>query len=272
MKDFKNVKSELVEKLSKCSNNANQEFAFLCEALLGIEKADILIKTDLEENEFKKLKKAVKKRLKGVPLQLIIGFSDFMGVEIIESRHTLKPRPETELMVDEIIKRESRECSLLDLCAGSGCIGLALKKAGFEEVTLSDVSSKAIKMQIKNARHNNLPVSIVRSNMLDSVVGVFDIIVSNPPYIKHSDISSLQKEVKKYDPHIALDGGADGLDFYRIIAEKSPKHLVNNGILYLEIGENQENDVVKLLQKNYKNITIIKDYNNISRIIRAEKC
>ena len=272
MRDFRSTKKELIANLTKCTTNANQEFAFLCESLIGINKADLIIKTQISNKEYGILHRAVKKRLKGVPLQLIIGTSDFLGVEIIESKHTLKPRQETMLMVEHIINSEDKSKRVLDMCAGSGCIGLALKKAGFKEVVLSDLSAKAINMINKNACHNNLNVSVIKSNMFLKIQTKFDIIVSNPPYIKSKDIKSLQKEVKKYDPLMALDGGVDGLKFYRIIAEESPRYLTNNGLLYLEIGQNQENDVVKLLQNNFKNITIIKDYNNINRIIRAEKC
>lgn len=272
MRDFRKTRKDLIDNLTKCTTNANQEFAFLCESLLGISKADMLVKTEIDNKEYSILEKAIRKRLKGVPIQLIIGTTDFLGVEIIESKHTLKPRQETMLMAEHIINTEDKSNTVLDMCAGSGCIGLALKKAGFREVTLSDLSSKAIKMINKNAMHNHLNVNVVRSNMFGKIQTTFDIIVSNPPYIKSADIKSLQKEVKKYDPIMALDGGTDGLEFYRIISEESHKYLTSNGVLYLEIGQNQENDVVKLLQNNFKNITIIKDYNNINRIIRAEKC
>lgn len=272
MKDFKEIKTKLEKDLSICTDNAKQEFAFLCESLLGVNRAELILKTEISDSDYKKLNKAIKKRCKGVPLQLIIGTSDFLGVTITESKHTLKPRQETMLMVEHIIGKENKDVSVLDMCAGSGCIGLALKKAGFKDVALCDISSKAIKMIKKNAYYNNLQVDIIKSNMFDKVSGVYDIIVSNPPYIKSEDISTLQTEVKKYDPRIALDGGRDGLKFYRIIASESPKYLSANGVLYLEIGQNQEDDIILLLQNSFKNITIIKDYNNINRIIRAEKC
>ena len=269
--DFKVVKKELINKLSKNVDNANQEFAFLCQAKLGLSGADLIIKEEINKKDYLVLKKAVKKRLKGIPLQLIIGTSDFLGVEIIESKHALKPRPETMLLAEHIINNVPMDRSVLDMCTGSGCIGLALKKAGFEEVTLSDISCKAIKCALRNAKHNGLSVTLVKSDMFKEIVGVYDIITINPPYIESADIKTLQKEVKKYDPMKALDGGADGLKFYRIIADNAHKYLTDKGLLYLEIGINQEKDIINLLEKNFKNITIIKDYNNINRIIRAEK-
>ena len=272
MRDFKAFKKNVEEKLYTQVKNAKQEFAFLCNGLLNIDTAEMITKKEMTDKEYKILSRAVKKRLKGVPLQLILGFTDFLGVEIIETKHTLKPRKETELMVEKIIQNERKDMAVLDMCAGSGCIGLALKKAGFEEVTLSDISRHAIKMCIKNARINHLAVSVVRSDMFKSILGKFDMIVCNPPYIKTEDMHMLDREVRKFDPRIALDGGVDGLKFYRLIANEAPKFLTDNGVLYLEIGQNQENAVVKLLQNNFKNITIIKDYNDINRIIRAEKC
>ena len=271
MRNFKEFKKNFIETLSHKSNNANQEFAFLCEALLNIDKAELITKQSISKKEEKILNKALKQRLKGKPLQLIIGYSKFYNIDIIESKHALKPRPETELLVEKIISGEGKG-SVLDMCAGSGCIGLALRKAGFAEVDLGDISNKALKMCKKNARLNNLNVGIIKSDMFKNISRKYDIIVSNPPYIKSDDISHLDVEVKKYDPIIALDGGDDGLKFYKIIAENAYNYLNENGVLYLEIGQNQEDDIVKLLQKNYKDITIIKDYNGINRIIRAEKC
>ena len=272
MRNFKEFKKEAETKLYTQVTNAKQEFAFLCKGLLNISSADMLTKTELTDKEYKILNSAIKKRLKGVPLQLVIGYTDFLGVEIIETRHTLKPRKETELMVEKIIQSEPKDISVLDMCAGSGCIGLALKKAGFEEVTLADISKHAIKMCIKNARLNHLAVSVVKSDMFKSIIGTFDMIVCNPPYIKTEDMQMLSREVQKFDPKIALDGGVDGLAFYRTIATEAPKFLTENGVLYLEIGQNQETAVSNLLSKNFKNITIMKDYNDINRIIRAEKC
>ena len=235
MRDFKSVKQELENQLSKATDNAKQEFAFLLTDMLNYSRADIITLESISDAEYKKLKRAVKRRNNGVPLQLIIGSSDFLGVEILESKHTLKPRPETMLMVEHIINHVDKGQSVLDMCAGSGCIGLALKKAGFEEVTLSDYSGKAIKRCLINARHNSLPVTVVKSNMFDNIVGVFDVIVSNPPYIESKVVKTLSTEVRKYDPKMALDGGEDGLKFYRIIADNAHKYLTNNGVLYLEI-------------------------------------
>lgn len=203
---------------------------------------------------------------------MIIGQSDFLNTVILESKYTLTPRPETEFLADYIIKNENHSASVLDLCCGSGCIGISLNKNGFSDVVLLDVSGKALKCAKKNAKLNGANVVFLKSNMFEKVSQKFDLIVSNPPYIASGDINDLQIEVKKYDPIIALDGGEDGFDFYRIIAEKCGDYLNKNGVLYLEIGLNQENYISKLLEKNFKNITIIKDLSGINRFMRAEKC
>lgn len=262
----------LNKKLSTHCNNYNNECIFLCEGIIGITRNDIVLNVDISSKDFKKLDRAVSKRIKGVPLQIILGESDFLNIKILENKHTLTPRPETEFLVDYIINHEQHDKKVLDLCCGSGCIGIALNKNGFSKVVLSDVSSKALKFAQKNAKLNGANVDIKKSNMFVSIAEKFDMIVSNPPYIETGDIKNLQTEVKKFDPKIALDGGVDGLDFYRLIADQSSEYLTQNGVVYLEIGLNQEKQVQKLLEKNFKNITIIKDLNKINRFIRAEKC
>lgn len=262
----------LNKKLSTHCNNYNNECIFLCQELVGISRNDIVMNVDISDRNFKVLNRAVNKRIKGVPLQIIIGESDFLNIRVLENKYTLTPRPETEFLVDYIIKNESHDKKVLDLCCGSGCIGIALNKNGFENVVLSDVSKRALKFAVKNAKLNGVNVDIKRSNMFDSISEKFDLIVSNPPYIETGDIKNLQTEVKRFDPKLALDGGSDGLDFYRIIGANADKFLNDHGILYLEIGLNQEKQVQKLLEKTFKNITIIKDLNKINRFIRAEKC
>ena len=252
--------------------NARQEVFFLCKELLGCDTTALVTKTEFSKKEYKILDKAVTRRAKHIPLQAIIGYSDFCGIKILESKHTLTPRSETELLVEKVAENE-RERKVLDLCAGSGCIGLALKKMGFHDVTLADISRKALRMAKKNSKLNDLDVKYVCTDMFEKITSTYDIIVSNPPYIASEEINELTKEVKKFDPKRALDGGQDGLKFYRIIAEKAPLFMTRQAKLYLEIGKGQENDVVVLLEKNFENIEVIRDYAGINRIIKADlKC
>jgi len=272
MYKIQDVVAKLNKKLSTHCLNHNNECIFLCEGLLGITKSDIVLNKEISDKQFKILDRAVNRRIKGVPLQLIIGTSDFLNIKITESKHTLTPRPETEFLTDYIIKHEDKQRRVLDLCCGSGCIGIALNKNGFDDVVLSDISPRALHCAKLNAKQNLANVDVVKSNMFCSIKERFDLIVSNPPYIESGEIKSLQVEVKKYDPRLALDGGLDGLDYYKVIANESVKFLNDGGVLYLEFGINQENNIKKLLEKNFKNITIIKDLNGINRFIRAEKC
>ena len=252
--------------------NARQEVFFLCKELVGLDKVDLITKGVFSKKEFKVLSNAIKKRAKHISLQVIIGYSDFCGVKILESKHTLTPRPETELLVEKVAEN-GKGNKVLDMCAGSGCIGLALKSMGFHDVTLADVSRKALTLAKQNAKVNGLEVKFLCTDMFGSVSSTYDIIVSNPPYIPSDDIEGLTKEVKKFDPKRALDGGQDGLKFYRILAEIAPQFLTRNGKLYLEIGKGQENEIVTLLEKYFENIEVIQDYAGINRIIKADvKC
>lgn len=267
-----NIKSWENQLFEAGIENARQEVFFLCKELVGLDKVALLTNKEFTKKEQDILNKAVKQRVKHVPLQKLIGFSDFCGVKILESRFTLTPRPETELLVEKVAYN-GKGNKVLDMCTGSGCIGLALKSMGFHDVTLADFSRKALAMAKKNAKANGLQVKFLLTDMFDSVTSTYDIIVSNPPYIPSHEIQGLTKEVKKFDPKCALDGGQDGLKFYRIIAEISPQFLTRQGKLYLEIGKGQENDVVRLLQTNFQNIEVIKDYAGTNRIIKAElKC
>lgn len=272
MYKIQNVIKDLNKKLSTHCLNYNNECIFLCEGVLGLNRTDIVLNKEISKSDLKKLTRAVNRRIKGIPLQIILGESDFLNIRIIESKNTLTPRPETEFLTDYIINHEDKQSKVLDLCCGSGCIGIALNKNGFENVVLADKSKKALKMARQNAKLNFANVDIVKSDMFGGLKEKFDLIVCNPPYIATGDIASLSTEVKKYDPRVALDGGCDGLDFYRIIARDCAGVLNENGIIYLEIGLNQENDVKNMLAKHFKNIKIIKDLNQVNRFIRAEKC
>ena len=248
-------------------NNTNEVY-FIIEHVLGLSRADLVTLDSFSPVQEKAINKAISKRIKGKSLQMIIGYTNFVDIKIIESKHTLTPRPETEYMTSLILKE--KECKVLDMCAGSGAIGITLAKHGFD-VTLADVSVKCIRMIKRNLKENGAHAEVIKSNMFGNIDGIFDIIVSNPPYIPSKDVKLLEKDVLINDPILALDGGKDGLNYYVNIAENAWQYLSNAGVLYLEIGIGQEKSVQKLLEKHYKNITIIKDLSGINRIIRAEK-
>ena len=215
------------------------------------------------------INKIVKERITGRPLWYCIGDTEFYGYKIKVDERCLIPRPETELLAEEVIKNCNENTSVLDLCTGSGAIAIAVKKESKAVVTAIDVSAGALSIAKENAKLNNAEIEFIGSDLFNGVTDrKFDIIVSNPPYIKSEDILTLQKEVKDFEPNIALDGGEDGLDFYRKICSNAKNYLNDNGILLLECGYNQAQEIKNLLV-DAKSVEIIKDYENIDRIVKA---
>lgn len=210
----------------------------------------------------------------GEPLQYVIGRWDFYESEFHVGRGVLIPRPETEELTELVIDNAKRLCSpvVFDLCSGSGCIGISIAKAlPSSTVYCVEKSEKALQYLLKNAESIS-NVKVVNSDInYPSDIKNADIIVSNPPYIKSSNLSALQSEVQ-YEPPMALDGGADGLDFYRIIAEKWNSNLKENGMLFLEIGEDQGEAVYEILEKQgFKEIEVIKDMYGNNRMVKSVK-
>lgn len=271
MYNIKDVLLHFIKMLNDCGiDNAKQELNFMCDELLGLKRSDLLLLDSFTKKQYKILKNAVEKRTKRIPLQIILGKSNFLDAVILENKNTLTPRPETELLASIIIDEYKKEKKvILDMCSGSGCIGIALALQG-HDVTCADISKKAIASAKKNAELNDVHIKFIHSDMFKKITEKYDVIVSNPPYINSSDILCLEPEVRRFDPPISLDGGEDGLKFYSQIAEDASKFLNNNGVLYLEFGIGQAQSIKKMLSKNFKNITIIKDYNNIERFIKAE--
>lgn len=208
------------------------------------------------------------------PIQYITNSQDFFGLNFYVDENVLIPQPDTEILVEEtikIIRKYHRKLKVLDLCTGSSAIAICLSKEENTEVTASDISKEALEVARKNSVLNNSNINLVESNLFENIDGEFDIIVSNPPYIESETIKNLPKEVQK-EPEIALDGGEDGLKFYRKIAEESIKHLCTEGYLIVEIGYNQKDSVIKIFNENkFKNIICIKDYAQNDRLIIANR-
>ena len=208
------------------------------------------------------------------PLQHITGEQEFMGYRFKVTKDVLVPRFDTELLVEEAAKRAILGAKILDLCTGSGIIGIALKKMCFgAEVTLTDVSDEALSVAAENAELNKADVKIIKSDMFGSLdpKEKFTLIVSNPPYIPAEEIENLDPEVKDHDPRLALDGGEDGLDFYRIIASEAPKYLTAGGQVLLEIGHDQGETVPALLKAaGFRDIEVLKDLSGNDRVVAAK--
>ena len=212
----------------------------------------------------------IEKRKMHIPLQYIINKQNFYGLDFYVDESVLIPRYDTENIVDRIVKdcKENKCLSVLDLCTGSGCIAVCLKKNGFEKVYAADISDKALAVAKHNANLNNADIIFLQSDLYENFPKEirFDIIVSNPPYISTDKIAELETQVKDFEPKLALDGGKDGLDFYKKILKLSKDFINKSGRLYLEIGYDQAKEVVDLAKKEgYYNIQIIKDLSGRDR-------
>lgn len=215
------------------------------------------------------LNKYVKKRLGHMPIQYILNKAYFCGLPLYVNENVLIPRFDTEVLVEEVLKISKKDKSkrILDICTGSGAIAIALKKlGGFERVDALDISDKALEVAKRNANELDLNINFLKSDMFSSLTceNKYDIIVSNPPYIQSDVVDTLESEVKDFEPRLALDGDADGMKFYKIIAENYEDYLVDNGVLALEIGYYEANDIRALFEG--KNVVIKKDLANLDRV------
>lgn len=248
--------------------------------VLNVSKEYIIIhdNEELKNEDIYDFFEKVERLKKGEPIQYIINLQEFMGFNFYVDKNVLIPQPDTEILVEEVIKIskeiEDSNIQILDMCTGSGAIAISLSKLiNNAKITASDISKQALEIAYKNAQNNDVKVEFIESNLFESFYNEnkFDIIVSNPPYIKSDIIKSLSNEVKN-EPLIALDGGKDGLKFYRKIAEASKKFLKESGYLVFEIGYDQKLDVEKILnQYEYKNIYSQKDLGENDRVVVAQK-
>lgn len=225
----------------------------------------------LTDEEVTQYRIMLTKRAEHIPLQYITGVAPFMGMVLKVNSSVLIPRFDTEILVDRVLKIIHDGDRVLDMCTGSGCIILAIKdKYPMIDAVASDVSRAALLVAKENAKSYNMDVDFVRSDMFEKIKGVFDVIVSNPPYIKSAVIETLDPEVKNFEPYEALDGREDGLFFYRTIAADAKKHLKPNGQLALEIGDDQGEEVSDiLLHEGYAPVDVYRDLNNKDRVIIA---
>lgn len=230
----------------------------------------------LNEPLLKQYKQGIEKLKQNTPIQHITNTQEFMGLKFYVDENVLIPRFDTEILVEEIIEinKNTQNLKVLDMCTGSGAIAICLQKLlNNSTVYAIDISQKALDVAKKNNEANKTKVNFIQSNMFENIgENEFDIIVSNPPYIETKTIKQLNEDVKK-EPAIALDGGADGLVFYKILAEQAHKFLKNNGILAMEIGYNQKESVEAILKEtnHYKEIYCRKDLNGNDRLIVCRK-
>lgn len=268
----KNLTERVYKTLLENGIDEKSEAEWIVSIALDIKRDEVYLDKLVTPKYVEKVEEIVSERINGRPLWYCIGDTDFYGYKIKVDERVLIPRPETELLVENAKKYINANSVVLDMCTGSGAIAIAIKKETGAFVTAVDISEDALTLASENATLNGAGIEFIQSDLFTELgERKFDVIVSNPPYIKSEDIPNLQNEVKNFEPKLALDGGMDGLDFYRIIAKNAKKYLNDNGVLLLEVGFDQAY-LVKELLTDFDHVEIIKDYENIDRIVKAVLC
>lgn len=224
---------------------------------------------DIPEEQLSEYEIALKKRAEHIPLQYIVGETEFMGLKFKVNSSVLIPRQDTETLVEEVLKAVKPGMRILDLCTGSGCIIVSiLHNAVNVEGVATDISKQALNIAKENARQNNVAVRFERSDLFDNVTGKFDVIVSNPPYIPTADIVTLMPEVQNFEPVEALDGKEDGLYFYREITASCGEYLNPGGRIFFEIGCDQGKEVSSLLRNaGFREVSVVRDLAHKERVV-----
>lgn len=248
----------------------------LMEHVSGLSRAMYFVRDreEMEESCREQYEEAIRKRESRVPLQHITGVQEFMGYEFHVNEHVLIPRQDTEILVEEADRAadDTGAKRILDVCTGSGCILLSLLKMNENRTgTGSDLSEPALKMAEENRRLLEIPeerAAFVQSDLFERIEGTYDMIVSNPPYIRTEEIRKLQEEVRLHDPYGALDGKEDGLYFYRRIISEAGGYFDHQGTLLFEIGYDQAEDVKRLMEEaGYSQIYVKKDLAGLDRVV-----
>lgn len=268
-----------MEKLSSISDTPKLDTEILLQKALGdVDRLYIQLNLDkkLSDEELKCFNEMINDRLNGRPIAYIVKNREFMALDFYVEEGVLIPRPDTESLVEEVIElsKGMKDVTIVDIGTGSGAISVSLAKYIKNSYVYSlDISDKALSIGKKNAVNNEVDdkIEFIKSDVFTGIKDrnlKLDIIVSNPPYIKKEDIKTLHTQVKDYEPYIALEGGEDGLDFYRTITEESLKYLKSNGILAFEVGHDQANDVCTIMKNHgYKKIYTKKDLQGIDRVV-----
>lgn len=250
-----------------------ESWAFL-DWKLHIDRAEFYMNPNgkVKKELLAELESVLKQREQRVPLQYLMGECEFMGYDFYVDERVLIPRQDTECLVElavESIRKKSTKVKVLDLCTGSGCIGISVAKlCPNTEVTLADISDGALSVAKKNAQNLEADVTLIKGNLFENIEGRFDYILSNPPYIPSEVIEGLMPEVKEHEPRLALDGEADGLSFYRKIINEAPDYLNPDGRIYFEIGAEQGEDLTHLMnERGFSEVKVHKDLAGLDRIV-----
>lgn len=259
---------------------ADLDARLLLEYVCQTNRNDLLIHGDRtveteKESEYHRL---ISERARHIPLQYLTGVQEFMGLSFKVNKAVLIPRQDTEILVEEVLRQLHDGMRILDMCTGSGCILISLLHySNYCSGVGADISAEALQVARENGEQilGQAPSADgsgeavwVQSDLFFHITGKFDFIVSNPPYIKSSEIPTLMPEVKDYEPLTALDGREDGLYFYKKIVEESKNYLMSGGMLYFEIGYNQADDVSRLMeQAGFQEVTTVQDYAGLDRVV-----
>ena len=274
---IKEILIKYSKELEEISSTPRLDVETLLQKVLGVDRLYILLNLDrvLSNDEEQLFNKFIEERLNNRPIAYIVGNREFMGLDFYVQEGVLIPRPDTEILVEEVIElaKDKGKVNILDIGTGSGAITVSLAKyLENAKVTSVDISDIALEIGKRNAMENNVVdrIDFIKSDLfsaLDKNVK-FDIIVSNPPYIKREVIETLDKQVKDFEPYNALEGGIDGLDFYRAITTQAKDFLKEGGILAYEVGHDQSEDISKLMEMDgYTNIYTRKDLQQIDRVV-----
>lgn len=252
--------------------NARLETEWLLSAALGLDRVGLYVNFDkpLNQEELAACRGFVGRRAKREPLQYILGTQEFCGLDFAVTPAVLIPRHDTEVVVEEALRRALGATTILDIGVGSGCIAVALaKNLPNAQVSGVEQSPEAIALAQQNVERHGVRVTLFEGSLFEPFADQrFDLIVSNPPYIPTADLETLQPEVREYEPWVALDGGADGLDFYRIIVPAAPEHLNPGGWLMVELGIGQAESVLGMFEKaGFGDCFTAKDPNGIDRVV-----
>lgn len=270
---------EAVEFGTKCLTNAGVPDAaldawYLLQMVCKIERSYYYVhgEEDITQDAQKEYEIAVQKRAEYIPLQYIIGEQEFMGLRFKVNSNVLIPRQDTETLVEQVLKIVKPGMKVLDLCTGSGCVLISVLKNAPELTGMgSDISKTALLVAKENAKLHEVDAEWVRSDLFDNITETFDVIMANPPYIPTGEILSLMPEVRDFEPENALDGGADGLDFYRKIAGQVKDYLNPGGYVYMEIGYDQGEAVSELMRNaGFTEVEVIKDLARNDRVVKGK--
>lgn len=262
------VKKELCE-VGICDD---AEAEWLVALALHEKRSESHSQKELSKKQKRRIEKFLKQRKKHKPLAYILKSAEFFGFDFYVNKNVLIPRPETEELVDLIQKQINQNTKVLDIGTGSGAIAISLQKLTNAKVVAVDVSKKAISVAKKNAKNLDAKVNFVCSDLFENLQGqVFDVIVSNPPYVSESEFVNLEKDVRDFEPKLALVAEKDGMMIYEKIIKEAPKHLQKGGKIFFEIGHTQAEKIKKLLEKDFENITIKKDLEGKDRMVFAVK-